>query len=191
MNAPDLDSIATLVSHDSSAGPRASARPEKHQRGREMAKSLDEIDLTILGALQEDAAHPAAQIADSVGMSLSICWRRIQRLKEEGYISKIVAVLNRRKLHLGTQVFVQVKVVKNDQTNLAEFSEAIRNFPEILECHVVLGAYDFLLRVIVQDMPAYEKFFFEKLARMPNIRELNSFVAASTIKSTTSLPLAL
>lgn len=152
---------------------------------------LDEIDLTILGALQEDASHSAAQIADSAGLPLSLCWRRIQRLKNEGYISKIVAVLNQRKLRLGAQVFVQVKVHRNDQVNLAEFSAAIRKFPEILECYVVLGAYDFLLRVIVQDMLAYEKFFFEKLTRMPHIRELNSFVAASAIKSTTSLPLGL
>lgn len=150
---------------------------------------LDKIDLKILRALQEDASHSAAEIAESVGLSQSPCWRRIQRLKDEGYISKIVAVLDRRKLDLPTQLFVQVKVSHNDQASLSLFTEAIRSFPEVLECHVILGAYDFLLRVVVRDMQAYEKFYFSKLAGVPNIREVNSFVAALEVKCTTSLPL--
>jgi Lrp/AsnC family transcriptional regulator len=150
---------------------------------------LDKIDLKILRALQQDASHSAAQIADSVGLSQSPCWRRIQRLKEEGYISKIVAVLDRRKLNLPTQLFVQVKVLRNDQASLAQFTEAVRSFQEVLECHVILGMYDFLLRVVVRDMEAYERFYFTKLAGVPNIREVNSFVAALEVKSTTALPL--
>jgi Lrp/AsnC family transcriptional regulator len=190
-NTPDLDSSSALVWHGLSVRPRAAARAAKNRQGKQMRGGLDAVDLLILGALQEDASHTAAQIANSMGLSLSLCWRRIQRLKQQGYIAKIVAVLDRRKLHLGTQVFVQVKVHRNDQANLTEFSEAIRKLPEIVECYVVLGAYDFLLRTIVQDMQAYEKFFFEKLSRVPNIRELNSFAAASEIKSTTALPLGL
>lgn len=154
-------------------------------------EGLDKIDMKILRVLQEDASHSAAEVADAVGLSQSPCWRRIQRLKEEGYICKIVAVLNRQKLELSAQLFVQVKVISNDQANLAVFSDAIRNFPEVMECHVILGVYDFLLRVVVHDMQAYEKFYFEKLSRVPNIREVNSFVAASEIKSTTSLPLRM
>jgi Lrp/AsnC family transcriptional regulator len=154
-------------------------------------EGLDKIDIKILRHLQEDASQSAAEVADAVGLSQSPCWRRIQRLKDEGYISKIVAVLNREKLELSAQLFVQVKVISNDQANLARFSDAIRTFPEVLECHVILGMYDFLLRVVVHDMQAYEKFFFEKLSRVPNIREVNSFVAASEIKSTTSLPLRI
>lgn len=156
-----------------------------------MVEGLDKIDLRILAALQEDASHSAATIADAVGLSQSPCWRRIQRLKDEGYISKIVAVLDRRKLQLTAQLFVQVKVLRNDQLSLAEFSAAIRDFPEVLECHVVLGAYDFLMRVVVQDLQAYERFYFDKLSRVPNIREVTSFVAASEIKSTTALPLKI
>lgn len=152
---------------------------------------LDKIDVKILHALQEDASHSAAEIAETVGLSQSPCWRRIQRLKEEGYISRIVALLDRRKLDLSTQLFVQVKVLRNDRASLAEFTEAIRSFPEVLECHVVLGAYDFLLRVVVRDMQAYERFYFGKLAGVPNVREVNSFVAALEVKSTTSLPFKL
>lgn len=150
---------------------------------------LDKIDLKILEALQEDASRSAAEIAEAVSLSQSPCWRRIQRLKEEGYISKVVALLDRNKLALRTQLFVQVKVAKNDQVSLAEFSQAIREFPEVLECHVILGVFDFLLRVVAKDMEAYQKFYFERLSRVPHIREVNSFVAASEVKSTTALPL--
>lgn len=151
--------------------------------------NLDKIDLQILRLMQEDASHSAAQIADQVGLSQSPCWRRIQRLKDEGYISKIVAVLDRRKLDLPTQLFVQVKVVRNDQASLALFTEAVRAFEEVLECYVILGVYDFLMRVVVRDMQAYERFYFTKLSSVPNIREVNTFVTASEIKATTSLPL--
>lgn len=154
-----------------------------------MTVGLDKIDQKILAALQEDASRSAAEIAEAVGLSQSPCWRRIQRLKDEGYISKIVALLDRNKLALRAQLFVQVKVSKNDQASLAEFSQVIREFPEVMECHVVLGVFDFLLRVVTKDMEAYEKFYFDKLSRLPNIREVNSCVAALEIKSTTALPL--
>lgn len=156
-----------------------------------MAGDLDKIDLKILKAMQEDASRSAAEIAEAVGLSQSPCWRRIQRLKDEGYISKIVAVLNPEKLNLRTQIFVQVKVSRADQVNLQEFSAAIRNFPEVMECHVILGAFDFLLRIVAQDIHAYEKFFFEKLSRVPGIQEVNSYVAISEIKATTALPLKI
>jgi len=83
---------------------------------------LDKIDQKILAVLQEDASLSAAEIAEAVGLSQSPCWRRIQRLKDEGYISKIVALLDRHKLALRAQVFVQVRVVKHDQVSLTEFA---------------------------------------------------------------------
>jgi Lrp/AsnC family transcriptional regulator len=150
---------------------------------------LDKIDLRILAALQEDASRSAAEIAEAVGLSQSPCWRRIHRLREEGYISKVVALLDRKKLGLRAQLFVQVKVTSNDQASLAEFAQAIREFPEVMECHVILGMFDFLLRVVTKDMDAYEKFYFETLSRVPNIREVNSFVAATEVKSTTAFPM--
>jgi len=150
---------------------------------------LDKIDHKILAALQEDASRSAAEIAEAVGLSQSPCWRRIQRLRDDGYILKIVALLDRNKLALRSQLFVQVKVTRHDLVSLEEFSKAIQEFPEVMECHVVLGVFDFLLRVVTKDMDAYEKFYFEKLSRVPNIREVNSFVAASEIKATTALPI--
>ncbi len=156
-----------------------------------MAGELDKIDLKILKAMQEDASRSAAEIAEAVGLSQSPCWRRIQRLKDEGYISKIVAVLNPDKLNLRTQLFVQVKMSRADPVNKDEFAAVIRSFPEVMECHVILGAFDFLLRIVAQDIQAYEKFFFEKLARVPGIQEVNSYVGISEIKATTALPLKI
>ena len=150
---------------------------------------LDRIDHRILAALQEDASRSAAEIAEAVGLSQSPCWRRMQRLREEGYISKVVALLDRKKLGLRAQLFVQVKVISNDQASLAAFSKAIQDFPEVMECHVMLGAFDFLLRVVTKDLEAYEKFYFDTLSRVPNIREVNSFVAAQEVKFTTAFPL--
>jgi Lrp/AsnC family transcriptional regulator len=150
---------------------------------------LDKIDHRILAALQEDASRSAAQIAEAVGLSQSPCWRRMQRLREEGYISKVVALLDRKKIGLRAQLFVQVKVISNDQASLAAFSKAIQEFPEVMECHVMLGAFDFLLRVVTKDLEAYEKFYFDTLSRVPNIREVNSFVAAQEVKFTTAFPL--
>src|SRR5262245_17970484 len=101
--------------------------------GRKMAGDLDKIDLKILKAMQEDASRSAAEIAEAVGLSQSPCWRRIQRLKDEGYISKIVAVLNPDKLNLRTQLFVQVKMSRADPVNKEEFAAVIRSFPEVME----------------------------------------------------------
>lgn len=150
---------------------------------------LDRIDQRILAALQEDGSLSAAQIAEAVGLSHSPCWRRIQRLRDEGYISKVVALLDRKKIGLRAQLFVQVKVISNDQASLTAFSKAIQGFPEVMECHVILGAFDFLLRVVTKDLEAYERFYFDTLSRVPNIREVNSFVAAQEVKFTTAFPL--
>jgi len=152
-------------------------------------EGLDKIDYKILSVMQHDASLSAAEIADLVGLSKSPCWRRIERLKDEGYITRVVALLDRHKLGLRAQMFVQIKIVKNDQSGLAEFSKAIRAFPEVMDCHVVLGVFDFLLRVVTEDMDAYEKFYFEKLSRIPQILEVTSFVAASEIKAATEWPL--
>jgi Lrp/AsnC family transcriptional regulator len=183
-----LDSYSTFPNGTWYAPPPAPCIKRDEGEARTTG-DLDRIDMKILAVLQENGALSAAEVAEAVGLSQSPCWRRIQRLKAEGYISKIVALLDRQKLALRAHLFVHVKVVNNDKQNLHAFSQAIRAFPEVMECHVVLGAYDFLLRVVAADMDAYQKFFFDKLSQLPNIREVNSFVAISEIKSTTELPL--
>ena len=122
-------------------------------------------------------------------MSQSACWRRIQRLKDEGYICRQVAIVDRRKVGLNAQVFALVKLTMHGRQNLEEFAGTIRTYPEVLECHVLMGAFDFLIRVVAADIDAYHSFFFEKLSRLPGVQEVNSVISLSEIKSTTALPL--
>jgi len=155
-----------------------------------MHSELDAYDRRILELLQEDASLSSAQIAERVGLSQSPCWRRIQRLKEEGVIRGQVTLLDRKKVGLNTQIFAEVKLNAHGRSNFTEFTDAIRGFPEVLECYVLMGSVDFLLRIVTPDIEAYERFFFEKLSNVPGIQEVNSIVALSEIKSTTSLPLS-
>lgn len=150
---------------------------------------LSEIDKRILRELQTDASRPMTEIADAVGLSQAPCWRRIQKLREEGYIRAEVALLDRRKIGLKAQVFATVKLTATGRTNVDAFTDAIREFPEVLDCFVLMGSVDFMLRVVATDIEAYERFFFETLSRVPGIQEINSMVALSEIKSTTHLPL--
>ncbi|MDB5673163.1 MAG: AsnC family transcriptional regulator, partial [Sphingomonas bacterium] len=95
----------------------------------------------------------------------------------------------RKKVGLNAQIFAQVKLNAHGRANLDEFAAAIRTFPEVLECHVLMGSVDFILRVVAADIEAYSRFFFENLSRLPGVQEINSTVALSEIKSTTALPL--
>ena len=154
-----------------------------------MQGDLDRFDRRIMMLMQEDASRSTAEIAELVGMSQSPCWRRIQRLKDEGYISRQVAIVDRRKVGLNAQVFVLVKLTMHGRQNLDEFAGTILTYPEVLECHVLMGAFDFLIRVVAADIDAYQTFFFEKLSRLPGVQEVNSVISLSEIKSTTALPL--
>ncbi|MCY1408190.1 DNA-binding transcriptional activator DecR [compost metagenome] len=155
----------------------------------DMPVTLDAHDQRILALLQEEATLSTAEIAERIGLSQSPCWRRIQRLKEEGVIRKQVTLLDRRKVGLNAQIFAQVKLNTHGRNHLTDFAAAIREFPEVLECHVLMGPVDFMLRIVTEDIEAYERFFFERLSQVPGIQEINSIVALSEIKSTTSLPL--
>ena len=154
-----------------------------------LMSELDAFDLKILGLVQQDASRSTAEIADLVGLSQAPCWRRLQRLKEAGYIRAQVALLDRRKMGLNAQIFAQVKLSATGRSNLEDFTHAIRGFPEVLDCFVLMGTVDFMLRIVARDIEAYERFFFDKLSRVPGIQEINSMVALSEIKSTTELPL--
>lgn len=154
-----------------------------------MRPDLDAFDLKILSALQQDSSLSTAELAERVGLSQSPCWRRVQRLRDEGYIKREVALLDRRKLGLHAHIFAQVKLTSHGRSNLEGFSTAIGDFPEVLECYVVMGSTDFMLRIVTESIEAYERFFFDKLSRVPGIQEVNSIVALSEIKATTAVPL--
>ena len=154
-----------------------------------MQEELDETDCRILALLQADASLTAADVAKQVGLSQSPCWRRIARLEHAGFIRQRVALLNRKKLGLGVVVFAQVKVVRGSRDALAEFEAAVRSFPEVQECYMLMGDTDFLLKVITSDVDAYEEFLRLKLVRLPAVGGVRSNMALTPVKESTALPL--
>jgi Lrp/AsnC family transcriptional regulator len=150
---------------------------------------LDEADRRLLRAVQEDNSRSTAQLAELTGMSQPSCWRRLQRLREAGYILREVAVLDRAKLGFDAQVYALVKLSTVGRANLSGFADAIRALPEVVECHVLMGAADFLLKIVTKDIHAYERFFFERLSSIEGIQDVTSAVALSEIKSPAGLPL--
>lgn len=154
-----------------------------------MRRDLDEIDWRILTYLQRNGDATAAQVAESVGLSQSPCWRRIQRLEESGIIMSRVALLDRKAVGLNVLIFSHVKLEAHSGDKLQEFRDAIRRIPEVQECFVLMGQVDFLLRIVTEDIEAYERLFFERLSKLPGVREINSMIAVSAMKETTELPL--
>jgi Lrp/AsnC family transcriptional regulator len=150
---------------------------------------LDEFDVRILRALQADASVSTNDLAETVGLSQSPCWRRLQRLKQDGYVRREVALLSRKKLGLNVQVFAMVKLSAHGRANVAQFTQAVHAYPEVLECHITLGTMDCMLRVVTSSMETYRAFFFEKLSTLPGVQEVNSVVSLDETKSTTALPL--
>jgi Lrp/AsnC family transcriptional regulator len=149
---------------------------------------LDPFERKILRELQRDGTLTMAELAAKVGLSASPCWRRVDRLEREGVIRGRVALVDRRKVGLNAHIFAQVRLNAHGRANLDEFSDAIRGFPEVLDAYVLMGQTDFMLRIVAKDIDAYERFFFEKLSKLPGIQEITSTVALSEIKSTPELP---
>jgi Lrp/AsnC family transcriptional regulator len=154
-----------------------------------MQSSLDQTDLRILAWLQRDASASVGEIAEHVGLSQSPCWRRIQRLEQDGYIRERVALLDRKKLGFNLEVFVQVRFMREGRDALNEFEAAIRAAPEVQECFMLMGDVDFLLRVVTHDVDSYERFLRHTLAQIPGVRDITSMIALSAVKTGTGLPL--
>ncbi|KAI96308.1 AsnC family transcriptional regulator [Rhodomicrobium udaipurense JA643] len=155
------------------------------------AYPLDSVDRTILTLLQADASLSTAEIAARAGASQSSVWRRIEKLEAAGIIQRRVAILDRKKLGLNMMVFAHVKLQAHGQRTLPAFEDAIRRFPEVVECHTLLGETDYLLRVITRDTESYETFFRKHLSQVASVQFTNSSMAISEVKSTTELPLSL
>lgn len=150
---------------------------------------IDDFDRKILDIVQTDAALSAAEIGERVGLSQSPCWRRLNRLEQAGVIERKVALLDRHKLGLDVLVFATVKLTAHGRRSLPAFAEAIQAFPEVQECYTLTGEMDFLLRIVMEDVQAYERFFFDTLSQLPGVGEVHSSVVMSEIKRTTSYPL--
>ena len=151
--------------------------------------SLDPTDRKILDLLQTNPGINATAIGERIGLSQSACWRRMQRMREEGVMRDHPVILDREKVGLTTMVFAHVKLTSHGRSNLSAFADAVREYPEVMDCYVVLGNVDFLLRIVAEDIKAYEQFFFEKLSQLPGIQEVTSSIVLSDIKHTLALPI--
>ncbi|MBU0725195.1 MAG: Lrp/AsnC family transcriptional regulator [Alphaproteobacteria bacterium] len=149
---------------------------------------MDDIDRRILAALQADASLPLAEIAQLAGLSSSPCWRRIQRLEEAGVIRGRVALLDPEKLNVAVTVFVAVKTSRHDAEWLDHFARTVSDFPEVIEFYRMSGEIDYLLRVAVPDIAAYDA-FYKRLIQRAQLTDVSSSFAMETIKYTTALPL--
>lgn len=149
---------------------------------------MDKIDNRILKLIQENGDLSTAEIAEAVGLSTTPCWRRIQRMEQEGIITDRVVLLNREKLNLGIDVFVAVKTNQHNWEWLTEFSETVSQFQEVVEFYRMAGESDYLLRVVVPDIPAFDK-FYKRLVQSTGLADVSSSFAMEQIKFTTALPL--
>lgn len=153
------------------------------------SEALDEIDRRILARLQEDARISNADLARAVALSPSPCLRRVRALEERGVIRRFVALLDPVALGLGVSVFVQVRLERQVEQALERFEAALLGRPEVLECYLMTGDADYLLRIVVPDLPAYERFLVDHLTRVPGVASIRSSFALKQVKYSTALPL--
>ena len=149
--------------------------------------AMDATDRKILTLLQENAAQPVAEVARKVGLSVTPCWRRIQRLEETGVIRKRVALLDPQKIDVGMSVFVAVRTDQHNADWLQNFATMISDMPEVVEFYRMSGEVDYLLRVVVADMAAYDAFYRTLIGKV-QLTDVSSSFAMEEIKFTTALP---
>jgi len=151
--------------------------------------NLDPIDVEILKLLQVNASLTNKDISSKLHRSVATIHERIRRLKEQGYILRTVAILDRKKINLGLVAFSQVLLHNHTLATLSQFEEQVNKFPEVMECFQMTGTFDFVLRIATADMDAYHDFYRNKLATLPNITTVQSFFVLSETKSITAYPL--
>jgi Lrp/AsnC family transcriptional regulator len=149
---------------------------------------MDKLDAKILDLLQTNAGLTAAEIAERVGLSKAPCWRRIQRLQQEGVIRQTVALLDARALNVGTTVFVTLKTGNHSEAWFERFVSAVRDIPEVTEIHRMSGDVDYLIRIVVPDIDAYDV-VYKRLISAVEFQDVSASFALETLKSTTALPL--
>ncbi|MBO0345063.1 Lrp/AsnC family transcriptional regulator [Roseibium limicola] len=149
---------------------------------------IDRIDRRILSILQEDCTIPVAEIGRRVGLSTTPCWRRIQKMEEDGVITGRVALLDPKKVNVKVTAFVAITTSQHTEDWLKKFADVIREFPEVVEFYRMAGQVDYLLRVSVPDIDAYDDFYKRLIAKI-EITDVSTTFAMEQIKYTTQLPL--
>ena len=148
---------------------------------------MDDIDRRILKVLQTNADLPVAEVAEKVGLSASPCWRRIQKLEAEGIIERRVALLNPEKMNVGVTVFVAIRTSRHDEDWLSDFATKVTRIPEVVELYRMSGEIDYMLRIVVPDIKAYDAVYKRLIAAVP-LFDVSSSFAMEAIKYTTALP---
>ena len=151
-------------------------------------RSLEGVDARILDALQGDGRLTNQALADRVGMSTSPCWRRVNRLEQDGVIAGYRAVLDRQKIGLGVLAFVRVKIDSHNADEAEEFSRGIMRLNEVVACYSVAGDADFLLQVVASDLDAYADFAMTVIRRLPRIKEMQTTMVLKEIKAFEGFP---
>ena len=154
-----------------------------------MPAELDQIDIKILALLQQDASLSTSELAERVGLSQSPCWRRIQRMRDEGFIKANVVLLDPEKLGYQMKIFAQVKIGRLSDEQREEFFRKVQNIPEIVECYTIFGEMDVMMKVIAPDVLWYQEFIFTVLMKLPGVQDVRSIVTLLEAKSTTAIPL--
>ena len=149
---------------------------------------MDRLDRKILRLLQEDATLAVADIAKKVGLSTTPCWRRIQKLEEEGVIKRRVAILDPEKINTRVTVFVSIRTNSHSHEWLRRFSEVIQDFPEVIEFYRMSGDVDYLIRIVVPDIDAYDGVYKRLIAAL-EFQDVSASFVLETLKQTTALPL--
>ncbi|ROR09792.1 Lrp/AsnC family transcriptional regulator [Erwinia sp. JUb26] len=149
---------------------------------------LDEVSLKILDILQQQADISNAELAERVGLSVSPCWRRVTEMREKGVIRGSVMLVDPESLGLEVNVFVHVTLRHQDKQSLEEFTSTVSNRPEVMECYLMTGEADYLLRVVVENLKKYQVFIQECLTQIRSVASIRSSFALSQVKYTTALP---
>ena len=151
--------------------------------------TIDRFDNLILEALQKDGRISNVQLAQQVGLSESACLRRVRALEESGIIDRYVALVSQNKAGLPGNVFVQIGLHREVESELAAFEDAVRGIPEVMECYLMSGEFDYLIRVVVADMADFERIHKTELTRLPGVARVNSSFGIRTVQRKTELPL--
>lgn len=151
--------------------------------------NVDEMDLKILRIMQNDGSLTVSEIAERVGLSQSPCSRRITRMQEEGVILGRTYMLDRKKLGFDAIILVRIKLTDHGRQSISVFQEAAMRIPEVQVIQLMLGEFDFNIRVVVRDMEHFQKLLREKLVMLPGLHEIQSTVLLEEMKYTTRLPL--
>ncbi|AIY39440.1 Transcriptional regulator BkdR of isoleucine and valine catabolism operon [Collimonas arenae] len=154
-----------------------------------MSIKLDAIDKRILRALQSDSNRTNAELAQHVGLSATPCLRRVNLLEEQGVIDCYVALLNPAAVDLRFTAFVRITLERQDKATVEHFAKEMEKAPEVLECHLMAGSYDYLLRVAATDLDDYQRFQMETLTKIKGIRNVETEIPLRRIKQTTRLPI--